>query len=750
MSLEKLRVLELGQSLSVAYCGLQFARWGAQVYVERQPQLSTAGPLHASRSLTHRYLTANKIRIDDAQNWLDKVDLIICDQPFDHEVAAIVHRVTPFPEGQSVAADSPTILYEALSGFMSVNGEPDREPARMPGNMVAYIAGVSAFIASLAAIHKRLRTGCVEKVETCELDALTTITPFVRGQHTGEPDLRHGGPQTGVRLFPVGDGFVSANLFGKSTFAKVLEIMGLTLDDVPDHLKTPEQRYDVAALNAYLKSISGDQRAETFFDEMLRAGFPPVGLYKTPAQLLDEKHLNAINYFQSYADPDLGELAYPGAPARFSRIEQSAPEPLTDRMPDKHPSLTWPPEQKSNERPLAGVRIVDFTQAWIGPYATMLLADLGAEVVKIESHKRVDVWRNWPGNIPSKLMINDEAHPLNTSGNFNSTNRNKREIAIDLSHPEGAEVARSLIKDADIVIDNYTPRVMEKFGLDYESLKLINPGLICVAWSGYGRTGPYADFKANGTTIEALAGWDALFGYHDGDPMVMGFYQADAITGLQLAACTLLALVHRDLTGEGQFVTGSMIEAAVSYIGEEILLASTGAQNSRWGNRHPDVWHQGIFPCLEEDTYLAIVCRTKTDWRHLSAHIGCTKSSPTADEIDEALGAWSAGLERDTAISALRDIGIPCSEVLDSLEVLSHEVFTSRTWFQPQFHPDMGEKLFAGFPWQFEQSKLTAHRAPPRLGEHSAEILHELGYSQAVIDHLFETDIVGCVLTREQ
>ena len=748
MALEKLRVLELGSSLAVAYCGLQFSRWGAQVYVQPQPQLAQAAPQQGSESLTYRYLTANKIQIKKPQDWYDQVDLIICDQPFDQHVSAVVHQITAFPDGLDLAPDSPAILYEALSGFLSVNGEPDREPARMPGNMVAFIAGVSAFAASLAALHKRLRTGCIEKIRTCELDALTTITPFVRGQHTGEPDRRHGGPQTGVRIFSIGDGLISANLFGKSTFNKTLEILRLNDEDVPDHLKTPTQRYDVEALNDYLKAVSDHQTAEQFFDEMSRAGFPPVGLYKNPAQLLQEKHLDTIGYFQHLNDPILGRLAYPGAPARFDRIAQPEPVPLTDEAPVEGERLQFPPSHPSADRPLAGVRIIDFTQAWIGPYATMLLADLGAEVIKIESHKRVDVWRNWPGNIPSTLMMNPDAHPLNTSGNFNSTNRNKREIALDLTQPEGVAIAKSLIKDADIVIDNYTPWVMQKFGLDYETLTSINPDLICIAWSGYGRTGPYADFKANGTTIEALAGWDSLFGYHDGDPMVMGFYQADAITGLQLAACTLLALLHRDLTGEGQFVAGSMIEAAVSYIGEEILLASCGEQNKRWGNRHPDVWHQGIYPCREADAYLAIACRTETEWQHLRACIGCAGNIATPDAIDKAVSAWSRQLNRAAAIRILRRAGIACSEVLDALEVLSHPAFTSRDWFRPQVHPDMGEKFFGGFPWRFEHSALIAHLAPPRLGEHTAEILTEIGYSPAAIDQLFASDVVGCVLSQ--
>ncbi len=737
----RLRILEIGTSPAIAYCGLQFARWGAEVIAPRDTPMVNASPMHSDHSLTFAYLYANKSLTDDVASLIDEADVVLTDQVLTTPTRATVHVISSFPDETEMVDHGGSLISEALSGFLSINGDPDREPVRMPGHMVAYITGVSAFLATLAAFHKKLKTGRAETIHTSELDTLTTITPFVRAQHTGEADKRQGGPQTGVRLHPIGDGFISHNLYGKRTFAQVLETMGLSMDDVPEHLQTPKQRYDTEAFHAYLKEVSREHSAEAVFDSMMSAGLPPMGLYQTPASLPEERHLKAIDYFQPLEHPSLGTLSYPGGPAKFSSLSQVQPAFPEDKTAWTSEPTSYPAGGSASTRPLEGIRIIDFTQAWIGPYATMLLADLGAEVIKIESHKRVDVWRNWPGELPADRVINDNAHPLNVCPNFNSTNRNKREIAIDLTQPDGLEIARALIATADVVIDNYTPRVMSKFALDHRALKAINPNIISVAWSGYGKEGPYTDYKANGTTTEAISGWDALFGYADGNPMVMGFYQADAITGLHMAACTALAILQRDLTGEDQAVSGSMVEAAVGYIGEEVLFASAGGTNKRHGNAHPD-FHQNVYRCQGDDEYVAVMCLDNTDWANLCR---------VCNASDEAgIRAWIRKHSRGEAVRTLQSAGVPVGEVLNTLEILQHRAFTERGWFQEQFHADVGDMLYGGFPWTFSDSTLTADYPPPRLGEHSREILADLGYEDTQIESLLERDIVGCVIGQTE
>lgn len=401
---------------------------------------------------------------------------------------------------------------------------------------------------------------------------------------------------------------------------------------------------------------------------------------------------------------------------------------------------------------------MDFTQAWIGPFATMMLADLGADVIKIESHKRVDVWRNWRGSLPDGCVQNAHAHAYNISPNFNGTNRNKREVAIDLNQRDGVAVAKDLIASADVVMSNFTPRVMSKFGLDFDSIREVKPDIVNVCWSGYGEVGPYRDYKANGATIEAMSGWDALFGYRDDTPMVMGFYQTDAFTGLQMAACTLIGVINRDLTGEAQNVRGSMLESAIGYIGEEIIAAGAGRALERWGNRNPNFAPHGIFPTIESDRWVAIVCRNDDEWRRLKTLIRLesdefdvrTERLRRVSEIEALVSAWTRTRSRDEASETLREFGIPAVAVVDCLEILDHPEFTRRNWFQKQFHPDVRGMWYGGFAWRFSKSKLSTDRPPPRLGEHSEEVLSDLGYSTDRINELFADDTVGCVLTRSE
>lgn len=771
MNVKHLRVLELGDDPALSFCCLQLARWGAQVtvgeaYVGDLPRRS---PNVNGASLMWRYLTANKILLThDLADLAADADVILTNRTLS-ELAedgiepgseTIFHRVVPFASGGVYEGmGGASLLLEAAAGFLLCNGDPDREPARMPANIVSYVVGVHACVATLAAVIKRINTGEVDRIETSQLDALTTTVPFVRSQYFERADERHGGPATGVRLYPIGKGRISGNLLDLLTFSHVLAELGLADDEVPESLNSADRRRNRSNLSNFLSEKSEGIDPETVFEGVMKRGAPRFGLFQTPHDLLSNQQVEALGFLKQITDAALGELTYPGLPASISALEppdlQFSQNKLNhqwirDRIPTR--------QGKSGNRPLEGVRIVDFTQAWIGPFATMMLADLGADVIKVESHTRVDVWRNWRGILPDGCVRNPDANEYNISPNFNGTNRNKREIAIDLNHRDGVAVAKDLIATADVVMSNFTPRVMKKFGLEFDSLRNLNSDIVYVCWSGYGDVGPYRDYRANGATIEAMAGWDALFGYFDRDPMVMGFYQTDAFVGLQMAACTLIGVINRDLTGESQNVRGSMLESAISYIGEEIIAASVGMPLERWGNRHPNYAPHGVFPTIDQDQWVAVVCRSDVDWRRMKSVIefesdafdARTERLNRVDEVEELVTSWTRTLTRDEAADALRAAGVPAVSVVNSLEILDHPEFTRRNWFQKQTHADVRDMWHGGFAWRFSGSELSADLPPPRLGEHSEEVLKELGYSTNRISELFNNNTIGCVLTRSE
>ena len=250
--------------------------------------------------------------------------------------------------------------------------------------------------------------------------------------------------------------------------------------------------------------------------------------------------------------------------------------------------------------------MVDFTHAWLGPYATALLADLGAEVIKVEGPRRPDLWRHetrW--NMP---IAAPDAHPLNIRANFHMTNRNKRNVSLALDTDEGRALALELIARADLVLENFRPRVLENLRLTHAEMRAVNPQVTLVSFSGFGSGGPYSNYRANGGSTEGNAGWDMLLGYPGEAPQLLGTMQADPICGAQMAAVGLAALWRQVSEGGGAVhVEGSMFEAAVGYIEEHALFASAGCGPvARNGNRHPGQAPHECFACQGEDEWIAI------------------------------------------------------------------------------------------------------------------------------------------------
>jgi len=521
----------------------------------------------------------------------------------------VMVQISPFgSDGPYAAFEGSDLVVQALSGMLSLSGRPRQMPLKVPGNVLTYGCGVSAFVAALAALHQRDRDGGGQLVEVACLETVASLVLFLRAQYLGEPFPRRSG--VGTVVLPCLDG----HLMCSAAFQPVWEALCLALEIpqevVPDELRTPEGRQQSGRLLEFISPYTRRQIASAVF-ELLGTMHVVCGLVQSATQVLHDKDLRERDWFRTLDLPDFPGLAFPGPPARMSQTSQVPPASIRALAGDKEmpraavdPALTAISGSARDRRspPLEGLRILDLTGAWIGPYAVTLLADLGADVIKVESPRRPDVWRIYrPGSDGKPDMppgASPGAHPRNTSFYFNSVNRNKRGITLDLTNPRGQDVFLRLVASADVLMENFTPRVMDNFGLGYERLRAVRPDLIMASFSGYGDSGPYRDFKATGVTIEAISGWTSLFGYPDEPPMAMGEMEADPLCGLQMAACSLVALLHRDRTGDGQQIQGSMFEAAVGYIGEEMLLAALGGDMPHpRGNRDRQLVPQGVFPC---------------------------------------------------------------------------------------------------------------------------------------------------------
>ncbi len=782
-ALSHLRVVELSDDIAAAYCARQFAAWGADV-VTLEPDSGSPrrgrGPFARANdgqvaSMLWAYVAANKraVRLpeglDALADLLNRADVFVTDASRD-DLAGLRQRlpglvvvsVTPFgldgPYADFAGAD---LVVEALSGYLALNGLPGRPPLRSPGHITGFATGVNAFVGALAAVLRRERCGRGDLVEVSGIETLASIVPYLRVQYVAGDKVREGGTEAGVRILPCADGWVSFLVVDPRYRRLFSEVFAIKDEDWPADLYEGGYTDRVAKTMAFLSRYTRAMTAEAVF-EALEARGVVCGRVLSPAALLRDPQLAARGYFRPAEDPNFGRTLHAGPAAKLKSRDIAPIRPAPDAAVAIE-QLGWTPRQPSpaaaeaDGLPLTGYRVLDLTQAWIGPFTTLILADLGGEVIKIECHTRPDVWRQ--ASPQPTAITNVIAERVNRSFYFNSVNRNKRDLALDLRAPEGRDLFLRLVKDADVVAENYTPRVMDRFGLGYEALAAVRPDLVMMSSCGFGKTGPLSDYKTNGSAVEGLAGWDWLHRYPGGEPVLMGFYQADAICGLQMAALTLVALIGRQRTGDGEAIDGSMQEASAGYIGDLILQAQFEGQAQLTSNRDPDFAPHGVFACAGEDRWIAIAVRDDAAWARLAALPGApaTLANPAwrtlagrlADEdaLEAAVEAWTRTWGADALMGVLQAAGAAAGVVRGCTEGLAEPHLTARDWFKPMTHPDLGEHLYNGFPWRFAECALVATLPPPRLGEHSEAILKDLlGLTEIEISELKAKNITGAVL----
>ena len=540
--LDGVRVLELADGVAAAYCGRQFALWGADVVVleaEGGSPFRRMGPCFETEtgagpeSLLWQAVAANKRAISlshacpHAEGLLDllgRADVLVTDWDagdFDRWGLSLADLRERLPglvlvSVSSFGLDGPyaglvgsELVVQALSGYAGLNGEKGRAPLKAPGHILGYTCGVSAFVAALAALISRLDTGRGRLVEASELETIAAILPLLRIEYTGVHPERDGGPSTVVRTHRCRDGWVTFIPPPEDQLGDYGAVLGVEDEEWPQPVEGENPITRTRRLLPFLARRVRDKTTDEVFHGLLERRIV-CGKVVEPAELLADEHLAARGFFRTLHYPQVGELPFAGPAARLGLTDAAPPAPAPAVRERMDPStLDWRPvepqagvEEDSGSLPLAGVEIVDLTQAWIGPFATMLLADLGASVIKIESHRRPDVWRRWLASpVP---MVNPPRDLVNSSPNYNSVNRNKRSLCLDLKTEEGRDLLRRLADDADVVMENFTPRVMERFGLEWPELSKGNPGLVMTSWSGFGKTGPLSDYKANGTSIVAL------------------------------------------------------------------------------------------------------------------------------------------------------------------------------------------------------------------------------------------------------
>lgn len=403
-------------------------------------------------------------------------------------------------------------------------------------------------------------------------------------------------------------------------------------------------------------------------------------------------------------------------------------------------------------RPLRDVRVVDFTMGWSGPLATRHLADMGAEIIKIEACERMDWWRGWEVT-PESLAAREHE----TSAIFNEINRNKLGIAIDLKRPEGHGIALKLVERADAVIENQATGVMAKLGLSYEDLARINPQIIMLSLPAFGTDGPWSGYRGYGSTVEHGAGLPLMTGDEDGPPVQTHVAYGDACGGLNAAAALLVALFHRRRSGEGQRIDLSQVECLLQHgFHGPVTQGLTGAPPRRTGNRHPVYVPHGCFACVAADTWLTIAVTDDAQWPALCRVIdrpdfaeADTLASAEGrrvreTEITAAIAEWAAEQDAEDAMQALQHAGVPAGALRRPSDVLDDPGFVERGFWQDLDRDVVGVQPHPLSPWRYNGARGALVSPAPTLGEHNQAVLEGiLGMSQAEVAALESDGVIG-------
>ena len=404
--------------------------------------------------------------------------------------------------------------------------------------------------------------------------------------------------------------------------------------------------------------------------------------------------------------------------------------------------------------PLSGVRIIEPGQVWALPYAISPLAAYGAEVIKVESAVRPDSSRGSP---QPGSQVGDQ--PWNNGGMYHEANRNKLGISLDLNTDRGKELFKELVSVSDVVAQNFPPRVMRNFGLDYPELRKIKPDIIVLDSTAYGSSGPWENYIGYGSSLQAVTGLTYLTGYEDSGPVQGGILFNDTLGALNATYAILLALAHRERTGQGQWIDLSQYEAGVAHLGEAFMeYEMNGVAPTRRGNSHPDHAPYGLYPCAGDDGWVSITVTSDAEWANFVRAVGEAWASnrdwETAESrlsqrksLDEAIGRWTSDKDKHEVMHLLQSSGVACGAVYNTRDIATDAHHADRGFFEISQHPEpVGPRPHSAPLFGLTGVDRPPDRLAPRFGEANRKVFQELlGRTDQEYDELMDQQVISDV-----
>ena len=671
--------------------------------------------------------------------------------------------VTPFGmDGAWANKPATEMTVSAMTAYMYITGDPGKPPLGPFAHQLEHAGGQVATIGVLAALRarERDRLGDYVDVALIEVGTVTLDAYIISGfSYLGRNRPRAGNLIGAYDILKTKDGFVHiASLSQQHWQGTTLAIGRPELFDHPD-LNTPQKRIGNPGLVSQFLAPWAAERTSVEAIEALQEMRVPSAQSVSMGDLMTDPQVAAREFMREIEHPRAGTLRIPGqyflSDSIQLRLERA---PL---LGEHGESLAGPvrsapralPAPGARTRPLEGVRIVDFTQVWAAPFATVLLCELGADVMHIESPTRPDMTRFWTVN------LGFEGPDWERSAYYGQHNRGgKRSLIMDLAHGSARETFRELVAKSDVLINNFSARVMGNFGFTYDEMLKVNPKLVYLTMPSYGATGPYRDYVGFGEALEGACGMVRGRGYGPERPIRSGSAMSDPYASFGAATLILAGLAQRDRFGVPSYFDVSQRDAAVRLVGDELLAYQlTGREPAQWWNADREWAPHHAYRCAGEDRWVTIAVRSDDEWQRLCDVIErldlrddpalATVAGRRAEltRVDEAIGAFCATREAAFVETMALRAGVPAAYVRAPWETLQHSQYEHRQFFRWTPHPYAGERQYSTTPVMLRErpSTRTSRRAP-LFDEHTREILRDVvGLSEGRIEELVAEGAVG-------
>lgn len=798
-----LRVVEIGSSAATSYCARLFADFGADVQKVEPPG---GDPLRGSAPLTSfgqsgwfAFLNFNKSSvvidatdpdaipqltalIEDCNILIDGRDIDPADCP-SIDIRAIRQRrprliyleASWFGQGgpySGFAATDSTV--RALAGLIKLAGAVEGPPLHAPDFQTGILAGLWGFIAAASStIPEEKGSGrrwswLLSVFEsTLALSEYQIFEAYERGNVMCRIGINRFWPNFPVGIYETKSGWLGVTTITPAQWSGFCDMLDLPeLRDDPALLLGAERLQHVEQIEKQFIPRLKTRTAHEWFAEGLKRKIPIVPVPEISDLLQDAEKRERGAIVPVLMGEEEGQTA--GSMQR-----------LTLTPPRRGGKVPAPGEQQSFANigrrltgtasvssgcidaggpPLQGIRVIDFSMGWAGPLCTRTLADLGADVIKVEAIQYPDWWR---GVDRRPAYIEDQMYEK--TARFCMANRNKRGITLDLTRPQGRTLAKRLAAEADIVVDNYSADVLPKLGLGYDVLRALNPRLVMMSMSAFGTNSVRRACRAYGSTLEQGSGLPSVVGKTNGPPVMSHVAFGDAVGGLNGCAAVLVALIHARTTGLGQFIDLAQIECMIPFAAPWIIVHSIdGPSPIKYGNRHPQFVPHGCFRCAGEDNWIVVAATDQDMWQRLAILIGqpdwamdaSLRSAEARRDMEElierGIEAWTIIRDADQAMSELQAARIAAGVARLPIDLLSDQHLRSRGYLQQIERAFIGSHPQPSMPiWEGEEP-YAIRSAAPTLGQHNREVLSGLlGLSDPEIADLARRGIIGTIVLSE-